>query len=430
MRMTRSPSAPAAPDPDPGGFSRRRFLHAAALGATGLALAACAPATTPTPGNTGSAPSGTTPAPTGTTPAPTGTASGSASAPPPQGSLRERIARLLVVGFRGLTVGPDDWIARAIVEQGLGGVILFDRHQRAGRVRNVESPGQVTQLIADLRALAPARELIVAIDQEGGHVTRLSPAYGFPKVTSEAAIGEAGDTAVQAWADGLAGTLAEVGVNLNLAPVVDLDVNPDNPAVGAIDRAFSADSAVVARDAAIEMRAHRARGVRTTLKHFPGLGSATVNTDYGVADVTSTWTPIELQPYRDLLGLGLVDVVMAAHVVNGQIDPNAPASLSAATVTGLLRGTLGWDGLVVTDDLGAAAITDAFGFDDAITLALDAGVDLLLIANQQHYDPKVVTRIVDLLERLIGEGRITESRINESVVRVERLFPSVAAASG
>jgi beta-N-acetylhexosaminidase len=403
--------------------SRRTFLRGAAFGATGLALGAGAPGTTPTPRSTSPAPITTSVAPTGTGPA-------SIAAPPPQGSLRERIARLLVVGFRGLTVGPDDWIGRAIGEQGLGGVILFDRHQRAGRVRNIESPEQVTQLITALKAFAPGRELIVAIDQEGGHVTRLSPAYGFPRVASEAAVGEAGDARVRAWAEGLAGTLADVGVNLNLAPVVDLNVNSDNPAVGAMDRAFSADPVVVARAAGIAVEAHRARGVRTTLKHFPGLGSATVNTDYGVADVTSTWTPAELQPYRDLLGRGLVDMVMAAHVVNGQIDPNAPASLSVATVTNLLRGELGWDGIVVTDDLGAAAITDAFGFDDAIALAIDAGIDLLLIANQQDYDPKVVTRIVDLVERLIGEGRLAESRINESVGRVERLFPSVAAASG
>jgi beta-N-acetylhexosaminidase len=362
--------------------------------------------------------------------APTGTGPGATTAPPPHGSLRERIARLLVVGFRGLAVGPDDWIGRAIAEHGLGGVILFDRHQRAGRARNIKSPEQVTELITELRALAPGRELIVAIDQEGGYVTRLSPAYGFPKVASEAAIGEAGDAAVRAWADGLAGTLADVGVNLNLAPVIDLNVNPDNPAVGAIERAFSADPAVVARDAGIAVEAHRARGVRTTLKHFPGLGSATVNTDYGVADVTSTWTPVELQPYRDLKGLGLVDVVMAAHVVNGQIDPNTPASLSALTVTALLRAELGWDGVVVTDDLQAAAIRDAFGFDDAIALAIDAGNDLLLVGNQQDYDPKVVTRIIDLVEGLIREGRLTEARIDESVARLERLFPSVAAASG
>ena len=225
-------------------------------------------------------------------------------------------------------------------------------------------------------------------------------------------------------------TLDDAGINLNFAPVVDLDVNPTNPAIGALDRAFSADPAVVSRDAAIEVGAHRDRGVKTALKHFPGLGSASTNTDFGVADVTATWKDVELDPYRDLLGLGLVDVVMAAHVVNGQIDPAAPASLSRATVTDLLRGQLGWDGVVVTDDLGAAAITQAFGFEDAIELALNAGNDLLLFANQHAYEADLATRVIDVVEALIGQGRVAEARIDEAVARVGRLFNAIDTRTG
>lgn len=335
--------------------------------------------------------------------------------------LRERIARLLVVGFRGLRLDEDEPIARAIADEGLGGVILFDLDEDTG-TRNVRSPAQVTGLVADLRALAPDRTLIVAIDQEGGRVTRLSPKYGFPAVASQAAIGDQGDAAVGAWADGIAATLAGVGINLNLAPVVDLDVNPENPAIGALDRAFGADPALVSRDAQVAVEAHRTREVKTALKHFPGLGSATANTDFGVADVTDTWRDVELEPYRDLIGLGLVDMIMAAHVVNGQIDPNAPASLSRATVTDLLRGDLGWDGVVVTDDLGAAAITEVFGFEDAIALALEAGNDLLLFANQHAYDPDLATRVIDVVERLVGEGTVPVARIDEAFGRVVRLF--------
>ena len=301
-------------------------------------------------------------------------------------------------------------------------MILFDK-DRSQSTRNVRSQRQVTSLISDLRALAPDRELIVAIDQEGGLVTRLSPAYGFPAVASEEAIGAKGDAAVRAWADGLVATLAAVGVNLNLAPVVDVDINPKNPAIGAIHRAFSADPAAVAADAAIEIRAHRAAGIRTTLKHFPGLGSATSNTDFGVSDVTKTWSQRELDPYRDLLGQGLVDVIMAGHVVNGQIDPSAPASLSRGTVTDLLRDELGWDGVVITDDLQAGAITAAFGAEDAVALAIEAGNDLLLFANQQVYDPDIVTSTIDLIEGFVSSGRIPEARIDRSHARVAALFP-------
>lgn len=405
-------------------ISRRAFVRGAALGAGSLVLGACVPpAATPSTSGSPTAPVATKAPATSASP----TSAPSPGSTPAVVPLRQRIARLLIVGFQGLTITPDDPIARAIAEQDLGGVILFDRHRGTAQPRNIESPEQVTQLIADLRALAPHRELIVAIDQEGGLVTRLSPKYGFPAVASEASIGNAGDSAVQAWAEGIAGTLAAVGVNLNFAPVVDLNINPGNPAVGALDRAFSGDPAVVSRDAEIELEAHRARDVKTALKHFPGLGSATANTDFGVADVTATWRDVELDPYRDLLGLGLVDVVMAAHVVNGQVDPNAPASLSRATVTDLLRTRLGWDGVVITDDLQASAIREAFGFEDAIALAIEAGNDLLLFANQQVFDADLTTSVVDMIEGLVAQGRITEARIDASVERVARLFSAGGA---
>jgi beta-N-acetylhexosaminidase len=404
----------------PTGISRRAFLRALAAGAGGFALSACAP--TLTSGPSGS-PTGTPATPSLPQPTPAPTQPPASSPTPSALPLRQKIARLLIVGFRGLTVDDAPSIAAAIASDGLGGVILFDRDQATGGARNVKSPDQVRRLTGDLRALAPDRRLTIAIDQEGGLVTRLSPKWGYPSVASEAAIGEQGDAAVTAWAGGIAATLADAGVDLNFAPVVDLNVNPDNPAIGALHRAFSADPAIVARDASLEVAAHRAKGVRTALKHFPGLGSATANTDFGVADVTKTWTDRELDPYRAMLAAGMVDLVMAAHVVNGQLDRNAPASLSKATVTDLLRGRLGFEGPVVTDDMGAAAITEAFGFEDAIGLALEAGNDLLLFANQQAYDPALAGTVIDVIERFVNGGRIAEARIDASIARMEALFP-------
>lgn len=333
-------------------------------------------------------------------------------------SLESRIARLLVVGFRGLTVDEAGPIAGSIADSGLGGVILFSRDQLTGGARNVESPEQLARLIGDLRALDPSRTLLVAIDQEGGTVARLSPATGFPDAAGQQEIAAQGDEAIAAWAESIATTLASVGINVNLAPVVDLNVNPENPAIGALGRSFSADPDVVAHDAAIEIRAHRDAGVRTALKHFPGLGSASANTDFGVADVTATWSPTELEPYRTLIAEGMVDSIMIGNLVNGQIDADAPASLSEATVTGALRGDLGWDGVVITDDLQAGAITAAFGSDEAIRLALAAGNDLLLLANQQTYDPGIVEHVVELVAGLVRDGTISEARIDESYARV------------
>jgi beta-N-acetylhexosaminidase len=406
-------------------LSRRTFLRGLAGLGGGLMLSACAPATTPEPSTAPTASPSAGPASPGVPPAsptaPTPTGAPSASRTPLP--LRQRIAQLLIVGFRGMTVDDAPWLRKAIVEDGIGGVILFDRDQATGGARNVQSPDQVRKLVAELKGLAPDRELIVAIDQEGGVVTRLSPKHGYPAVASEASIGDQGDAAVTAWADGIAATLEDAGINLNFAPVVDIDVNPTNPAIGALHRSFSADPQVVTTDAALEVQAHRRHGVRTALKHFPGLGSASTNTDFGVADVTGTWSDVELAPYLRLLSQGLVDVVMAAHVVNGQIDGSAPASLSQVTVTDLLRGQLGWDGPVVTDDMGAAAITEAFGFQDAIALALRAGNDLLLFANQQAYDPELPGKVIDWVERLVALGQHSELAIDRSIARIDGVFP-------
>jgi beta-N-acetylhexosaminidase len=306
-------------------------------------------------------------------------------------------------------------------------VILFDRDQLTGAQRNVRSPQQVRTLVSDLRAAAGDRGIIVSIDQEGGIVTRLSPVHGFPPVASEAEIGRGTLAAARAWARSIAGTLATAGINLNYAPVVDLNINPRSPAIGALDRSFSADPAVVLKMATAEVEAHRVAGVRTTLKHFPGIGSSTTNTDFGVADVTKTWTPRELEPFAGLITAGTVDLVMAGHVVNGQLDPDHPASLSNAVVAGVLRGQLGWDGPVVTDDLQAKAIDAAFGFGEAVVLAIEAGNDILLFANQQTYDPRIVGRAVDAVEAAVRSGRLPQARIDDARERGRRLIDGTAA---
>ena len=141
-----------------------------------------------------------------------------------------------------------------------------------------------------------------------------------------------------------------------------------------------------------------------------------------MADVTKTWKPIELEPFRQLIAAGLADVVMAGHVVNRQLDPDHPASLSKPVVTGMLRGDLGWDGIVVTDDMQAAAIVDAFGADEAVLLALEAGNDLLLFANQQVYEPGVVKRVVGVVADAVASGRLTRDQIEASWTRVQRMF--------
>lgn len=347
---------------------------------------------------------------------------GAPSASRGEAALRRKIASLLVVGFRGQRLDENDWIMKA-VRDGLGGVILFDQDLETKASRNITSPGQVSALVKMLKDASPGR-LIVSIDQEGGRTSRLNPGNGFPATKSEAEVGaENSPAATQQWARGLVDSLTSIGVNLNYAPVVDLNINPESRAIGKLGRSFSNDPDVVVSNATEEIQVHRAAGVKTVLKHFPGSGSAAGNTDFEVVDVSSTWQASELEPFQRLISAGLADSVMAAHVLNRQLDPNHPASLSAPTVTDLLRGRLGWQGPVVSDDMQAVAITRRYGAAEAVALALQAGLDLLVFANQQVYDPKVVDQTIDTIVGLVRSGRLTEARIDESVARVDTLRP-------
>lgn len=347
-----------------------------------------------------------------------------ASAPTDEAALRRKIASLLVVGFRGDRVTENDWIVTAI-RAGLGGVILFDRDLQTETVRNIVSPDQAAALVKSLKDAAPGGRLIVSIDQEGGGTSRLGPANGFPATSSEAEIGARNSVPVtRDWAQGLVGGLTRIGVNYNYAPVVDLNVDPQSRAIGGLGRSFSADPNVVVSCATEEIKVHRAARVKTSLKHFPGLGSAAGNTDFEVVDVSSTWQERELEPFQRLIKAGLADSVMAAHMLNSKLDPDRPTSLSPAVITELLRGRLGWQGPVVSDDMQAAAITERYDLREAVTLAIQAGLDLFVFANQQVYEPNVMEQTLDTVLELVRSGRISEARIDESVRRVDTLRPA------
>ena len=400
---------------DPTRLTRRRFLKVAGWAGVAAALAACdigrvSPSTVPS-GSAALTPSATPSA----TPSPTHTATAT-----PGPTLRQQIAGMLLVGFRGTTAEEAGATLADIRDLGLGGVVLFDFDTPTGqRVRNIVSPAQLTELVVALREAAGDRPLIVAVDEEGGQVARLDPDHGFPATLSAAELGARNDPAfTRARAGELAATLRGVGIDLNLAPVVDLNLNPSNPIIGALDRSFGADADLVVAQAEAFVAAHREIGVRTALKHFPGHGSATADTHLGVVDVTSVWQAVELEPFRRLVADGLADAVLTAHVFNADLDPEHPATLSRPIVTGLLREQLGWEGVVISDDMQMGAIRAQYGYPEAIALAIEAGIDLLTIANQQVYEEGIVGTTIDLIEGFVRDGRISEARIAESAARL------------
>jgi beta-N-acetylhexosaminidase len=276
----------------------------------------------------------------------------------------------------------------------------------------------VRELLAFLQSHARL-PLLTSVDQEGGRVNRLKPDYGFPASISHEELGRLDDPAVTyRHAAATAETLASVGFNLNLAPVVDLDANPDNPIIKGKRRSFAADPEVVARHAAEFVRAHRDRGVLACAKHFPGHGSARGDTHLGLVDVTPTWHERELIPFQRLIEAGLCDVIMSAHVFNAKLDPDRPATLSRAVITGLLRERLGFQGVITSDDMEMKAISSQYGLENSVPAAIEAGIDVLCFGNNLSYDPDIAPRAIAIVERAVTSGRIPESRIDASYQRV------------
>jgi beta-N-acetylhexosaminidase len=416
-------------------LSRRTFLRGVGAGVLATFLAACADARPPTVPSAASSPTPPTPtesrppsaAPTTATPISPGPTP--VESPFPEPDLRTKIGQMLLVGFRGLTVKAAAPTVADIRDRGLGGVLLFDYDTPTKKYhRNVASPAQVGALVAGLRAEATI-PLLVAIDEEGGEVDRLKARYGFPATLSEAELGARDDAAyTRKRARAIGQTLAGLGIDLDLAPVVDLDVNPKNPIIGALHRSFSSDPTVVTRQGLAYLAGLHDAGVGGTLKHFPGHGSSTGDTHLGWVDVTTTWTRTELEPFRTIIAKGAADAVLVAHVFDSDLDRTYPASLSSAVIDGMLRADLGFDGVVITDDLQMGAIRQVYGYETAVERAILAGADILTIANQQVYEPDVVEKTVDIVEAAVSAGRIEVSRIDDSWRRIAALKARLGSA--
>ncbi len=327
--------------------------------------------------------------------------------------LRQRIGQMLLVGFRGAEVSQTSTIVAAVRDLNLGGVILFDVDVPSGRTveRNIVNPTQTRKLIADLQRWTPT-PLWVAVDAEGGKVNRLKTKYGFLEIPSAEEMGRLGLAATREIAGKLADELAGLGFNLNFAPVVDVNVNPQNPVIGALGRSFSADPEQVTACAAAFIEGLHSQRIATSLKHFPGHGSSAADSHLGLVDVTSSWSTSELIPYRDLISRGLVDMVMTAHVINRTVDQDYPATLSTRFIGPILREQFQFNGPVVSDDLEMGAITQNFGFEEALVRAVNAGCDLLILSNNDSlYDDNAAYRAVEAIYQAVQSGKIPSARI-------------------
>ncbi|MEZ4732024.1 MAG: glycoside hydrolase family 3 protein [Caldilineaceae bacterium] len=399
------------------GTNRRTFLRQTLQLATGALLTGCT--TVPSMGATNVGMAAITDRRGVALPPPLTSSLLRPAVPTPDVSLAAKIGQMIMVGFRGRAVDTRDEIVQQIADGLVGSVVLFGR--------NVETPAQVQALTATLRGYSPI-PLLVAIDQEGGWVARLQRGFGIGSNYSAQFLGARNELDLtRSQGERTAQRLAELGINLNLAPVVDLNTNPGNPIIGRYERSYSADPAIVTDHARAVIEAHRPHHVFCTLKHFPGHGSSRGDTHYGFVDVTDTWSITELSPYAALIGAQSCDVIMTAHIFNATLDPEYPATLSANIITGILREKLGYAGVVISDDMQMGAIVNQYNLETAVRLAIQAGIDIIAFSNNIPFSRTAnAKRLHEIMTRLVETGVISPERIDQSYQRIMRLKRQLA----
>ncbi|MCH9765998.1 MAG: hypothetical protein K0U34_08415, partial [Alphaproteobacteria bacterium] len=297
--------------------------------------------------------------------------------------LDDRIGQMIMVGFHGRSANSRNVkeIVKLIQEGLIGGVILMER--------NVKSRAQLTKLTELLRAARPELPPFIAIDQEGGSVQRLSKRRGFRYTPSAASIvrRKTLDEARVIYGE-LAHELAEVGVNMNFGPVVDLAINKRNPIISRRGRSYGSDPAEVSKFASAFIESHRAHGVLSVAKHFPGHGSSWTDSHRRFVDLSKTWKPEELEPYKFLSEGSAPDFVMTGHLFHPNYGgkERLPASLSTLAIRDELRGELKFKGLVITDDLEMKSVRRRFKRQDLVHRAVEAGNDVILFSDPTKKD--------------------------------------------
>lgn len=330
--------------------------------------------------------------------------------------LRREIGQLLIAGFDGLEIPVE--LRSLAREFGLGGVILF--------ARNVSSVEQVAEVCFEAARLTPDMPAWVSVDQEGGRVARLkSPCTEWPPM---ATLGRAGDVALaERFARALAAEMKAIGVSLDYAPVLDIHTNPKNPVIG--DRALADTAEAVARLGQAIVRALQAEGVAACGKHFPGHGDTSTDSHLELPLVEhplERLREVELRPFQAAIEAD-VATIMTAHILLPALDEARPATLSRRIVTGLLRESLGYGGVILSDDLEMKAIARDYQVPSAAVLAVEAGCDGVLICSG---DWETQAAALEALIHAVEDERLPRTRVEDALARQrqakERFLPAFA----
>ena len=323
-------------------------------------------------------------------------------------TLQQKIGQMLMFGWQGSTDEENFTMcehARILIEDfHVGGLCLFGR--------NVQSPEQVAKMINEMQSRAEI-PLLISVDQEGGMVARFkSPFAVFPGNMALGATGSV-DYARRA-AEAIGKQLSAVGVNMNLAPSVDVNINPDNPIIGV--RSFGESPEMVGEMGSAAIGGYQSVGILACAKHFPGHGDTSTDTHHALPMIPydrERLESVELVPFRAAAEAG-VAAIMSTHIIFPALDETHPATLSEKILKGLLRDEIGYDGIVTTDCLEMKAIADNYSIDEIAVLAVNAGADILLSSHTLDFQVK----LRDALIRAVESGAISEARIDQSVERI------------
>ncbi len=333
-------------------------------------------------------------------------------------TLEQMAGQMIVVGFQGKSAGEEsvEALREDIAAGRLGGVMFLKV--------NVSSLDDVAAMNQAFRAASPDLPPLITLDQEGGAVERLTEDVGFTEIP-RAVVVASENTPEEAGAlySRMAEGVAELGFTINFGPVVDIDRNPENQVIAKYGRAFGTDAETVTAYAEAFIRAHHQAGLVTALKHFPGHGSSTADSHEGFVDITETWDPVELEPYRALIAAGEADMVMIGHLFHADYaaSPGEPSSFSHRWIEEVLRGDLGFDGVVISDDLEMGAIRDHFSLEETVVGAVEAGMDILLFSNTSDYRQSLGQEVLDILLAEAEADPEFAERIEQSYDRIVKL---------
>lgn len=333
-----------------------------------------------------------------------------------QVSLEQKIGQMIMVGIRGTHLNADAMeLTRNQITTGQIGGIIFFKH-------NIKNSRQFRIFVESIKSLRTDHPLLLAVDEEGGLVRRLKKSQGFEEFPSAADVGTNSSLdETYALYSRMAKQIHQAGLNVNLAPVVDVNINRISPAIGQLKRSFSRNPGDVFDYSKAFVRAHNDNGVITTLKHYPGHGSSREDSHNGITDITNTWRSSERIPFQRLIDSARVDMIMAGHLMDKSVDSKYPASISNSHIQVTLRDEMGYSGVVITDDLQMGAIVKRFELEEIIIAAINAGCDILQFSDPLDLDENLPLTISNIVLQAIENGQIDPQRIEESYSRIIKL---------